>query len=70
MKLIYMADGLFLYRINNRFYVTDQHNNVLKQAKTVGTCDRYVLKVLHSRRAAERVASEKAHQDSNKYLSL
>jgi hypothetical protein len=57
MKLICMADGLFLYRTNNHFIVTDQDNNILKEAKTVGTCDRYILQVLHSRRAAEKYAS-------------
>jgi len=57
MKLICMADGLFLYRINNHFIVTDQDNNILKEAKTVGTCDRYILQVLNSRRAAEKYAS-------------
>jgi hypothetical protein len=29
----------------------------LKEAKTVGTCDRYILQVLNSRRAAEKYAS-------------
>ena len=57
MKLICMADGLFLYRTNNHFIVTDQDNNILKEAKTVGTCDRYILQVLQSRRAAEKYAN-------------
>jgi hypothetical protein len=52
-----MADGLLLYRTNNHFIVTDQDNNILKEAKTVGTCDRYILQVLNSRRAAEKYAS-------------
>ena len=57
MKLICMADGLFLYRTNNHFIVTDQDNNILKEAKTVGTWNRYILQVLNSRRAAEKYAS-------------
>ena len=33
MKLIYMADGLFLYETDNGYVVKDQDNNILKQVK-------------------------------------
>ena len=34
MKLIYMADGLFLYEKENSYVVMDQNDNVLKEANT------------------------------------
>ena len=70
MKLIYMADGLFLYEKENSYVVMDQHDNILKEAKTSKTCSSYISRTLQSRRAAEREASEKANQDSNKYPSI
>ena len=70
MKQIYMADGLFLYKIDNTYIVKDQHDNILKEAKTSKTCSSYISRTLKSRRAAEREASEKANQDSNKYPSI
>jgi hypothetical protein len=65
MKLIYMADGLFLYEKENSYVVMDQHDNVLKELKTSTSCARYILKTLQSRRAAERYAIEKTNQDKN-----
>ncbi len=65
MKLIYMADGLFLYEKENSYVVMDQHDNVLKELKTSTSCARYILKTLHSRRAAERKAIEKTNRDKN-----
>ena len=53
-ELIYMADGLFLYKIDDSYVVKDQNDNILKQAKTYQTCSRYILKTLQSRRAAEK----------------
>jgi len=70
MKQIYMADGLFLYKTDNTYIVKDQHDNILKEAKTSKTCSSYISRTLKSRRAAEREASEKANQDSNKYPSI
>ena len=58
MKLIYMADGLFLYEKENSYLVMDQNDNVLKECKTSTSCARYILKTLHSRRVAEREAIE------------
>ena len=57
-ELIYMADGLFLYKTDDSYVVKDQNDNILKQAKTYQTCSRYILKTLQSRRAAEREAIE------------
>ena len=53
-ELIYMADGLFLYKTDDSYVVKDQNDNILKQAKTYQTCSRYILKTLQSRRAAEK----------------
>ena len=65
MKLIYMADGLFLYEKENSYVVMDQNDNILKELKTSTSCARYILKTLQSRRAAERQAIEKTNQDKN-----
>jgi len=46
MKLIYMADSLFLYETDNGYIVTDQNDNVLKEFKTSASCSRYILKTL------------------------
>ena len=54
MKMLYMADGLFLYKTDDSYIVKDQNDNILKQAKTYQTCSRYILKTLQSRRAAEK----------------
>ena len=53
-ELIYMADGLFLYKTDNTYIVKDQNDNILKEAKTSKTCSSYILKTLQSRRAAEK----------------
>ncbi len=70
MKLIYMADGLFLYKKENSYVVMDQNDNVLKELKTSTSCARYILKTLQSRRAAERQAIENTHQDKNKNCAI
>jgi len=61
-KLIYMADGLFLYETDDGYIVTDQNDNILKQSKTSTTCSRYISKTLQSRRAAERYAIEEINK--------
>ena len=53
-ELISMADGLFLYKTDNTYIVKDQNDNILKEAKTSKTCSSYILKILQSRRAAEK----------------
>ena len=61
-KLLYMADGLFLYKKENSYIVMDQLDNILKEASTSQTCSRYILKTLQSRRAAERAAIEETNK--------
>ena len=61
-KLIYMADGLFLYKKENSYIVMDQQDNILKEASTSQICSRYILKTLQSRRAAERAAIEETNK--------
>ena len=70
IELIYMADGMFLYKTENSYVVMDQNDNVLKEAKTSKTCSSYISKTLQSRRAAERYAIENTHQDKNKNWSI
>jgi len=69
-KLIYMADGLFVYKLEAGYIVKDQHGYTLKTAKTIKTCDNYVQAQLTSRRAAEREANEKINQDKKTNRSL
>lgn len=61
-KLLYMADGLFLYKKENSYIVMDQLDNILKESSTSQTCSRYILKTLQSRRAAEREAIEEINK--------
>ena len=70
MKLIYMADGLFLYEKENSYVVIDQQDNILKEAKTSKTCSSYISRTLQSRRAAERAAIENTNQDKNKNCAI
>jgi hypothetical protein len=67
MKMISMADGLFLYKTDSGYIVKDQHDNILKESKTSTTCSRYILKTLQSRRAAE---NEAINQDKNQNRSI
>ena len=64
IELIYMADGLFLYKTDDSYVVKDQNDNILKQAKTSKTCSSYISKTLQSRRAAERYAIEKINKST------
>ena len=59
-----MADGFYVYKMEEGYAVKDQFGYTLKTAKTVKTCDTYVQKQLETRRAAERYAIEKINQDS------
>jgi hypothetical protein len=65
-----MADGLFVYKTEDGYCVMNEIGFILKSAKTIQTCDRYVQSELTSRRTAERYASEKAHQDQNQHSSI
>ena len=55
IKLIYMADGLFVYKTEDGYSVTNHQGYVLKSAKTIQTCDRFVQKELNQRRADEKI---------------
>jgi len=70
IKLIYMADGLFLYKTDDGYIVMNEFGFILKSAKSIKTCDQYIQSELQSRRTAEREAIEKTHQDQNQYRSL
>ena len=65
-----MADGLFLYKTNDGYIVMNEIGFILKSAKSIQTCERYIQLELQSRRTAEREAIEKTHQDQNQYRSL
>ena len=69
-KFIYMADGFYVYKMEDGYAVKDQFGYTLKTAKTVKTCDNYVQKQLETRRAAERYAIEKTNQDKNQSRSV
>ena len=61
-RLITMADGLFLYKTGDEYFVENPDGIVLKQSQTIQTCNKYINKELQSRRAAEREAIEKINQ--------
>ena len=65
-----MADGLFLYKTDDGYIVMNEIGFILKSAKSIKTCERYIQLELQSRRTAEREAIEKTHQDQNQYRSL
>ncbi len=69
-KFLYMADGFYVYKMEDGFEVKDQFGYTLKSAKTIKTCDTYVQKELESRRAAERYAIEKINQDQEKNRAI
>jgi hypothetical protein len=60
MKLVYMADGLFLYKSCDGYVVMDENDNILKLSKTSQTCSKFISKTLEHRRA-----NEKIHQNQN-----
>jgi hypothetical protein len=57
MKLITMADGLFLYKTDTGYKVENPDGVTLKEGKTIQTCNQYINKELQARRTAERYAS-------------
>ena len=69
-KFLYMADGFYVYKVDDGYSVTDQYGYIIKTAKTLKTCDSYVQKQLDCRRTAERYAIEKINQDKNTNLPL
>ncbi len=64
-KFIYMADGFYVYKMEDGYAVKDNFGYTLKAAKTVKTCERYVQQQLQTRRELERYAIEKINQDKN-----
>ena len=62
-KFIYMADGFYVYKMEDGYAVKDQFGYTLNSAKTVKTCERYVQQQLQERRAVERKVIEKINQD-------
>ena len=69
-KFIYMADGFYVYKVDDGYSVTDQYGYIIKTAKTLKTCDSYVQKQLETRRAAERYAIERINQEHNNNRSI
>ena len=69
-KFLYLADGFYVYKMEDGFEVKDQFGYTLKSAKTVKTCDSYVQKQLETRRAAERYAIERINQEHNNNRSI
>lgn len=69
-KFIYLADGFYVYKMEDGYAVKDQFGYTLKSAKTVKTCDSYVQKQLETRRAAERYAIERINQEHNNNRSI
>lgn len=57
MKLITMADGLFLYKTDTGYKVENSDGVTLKEGKTILMCNQYISKELQSRRTAEKYAS-------------
>jgi hypothetical protein len=57
-----MADGFYVYKMEDGYAVKDQFGYTLKTAKTVKTCENYVQLQLQSRRAAERYAIEEINK--------
>jgi len=60
-----MADGFYVYKMEEGYAVKDKFGYTLKTAKTVKTCERYVQQQLQTRRELERYAIEKINQDKN-----
>jgi hypothetical protein len=57
-----MADGFYVYKMEDGYAVKDQFGYTLKTAKTVKTCENYVQLQLQTRRAAERYAIEEINK--------
>jgi hypothetical protein len=57
MKLIMMADGLFLYKTDTGYKVENPDGVTLTTGKTVRVCDYFISKELQARSTAERYAS-------------
>jgi hypothetical protein len=69
-KFIYLADGFYVYKMEDGYAVKDQFGYTLKTAKTLKTCDKYVQQQLQTRRVAERYAIEKINQDQKENRAI
>ena len=65
-KFLYIADGFYVYKMEDGYAVKDQFGYTLKTAKTVKTCDRYVQQQLQDRRYAEKFVIERINQQHEK----
>lgn len=54
-KLLSMADGLYSYKNGDAYTAEDEDGNILKQAKTSRTIQRFVLQTLQERRSKEKL---------------
>jgi hypothetical protein len=72
MKIDFISrtEDFYLYKTEDGYAVIGQFGFVLKKAKTVKTCERYIQKQLESIRAAERYAIEKINQDQDKNRAI
>ena len=66
IELIYMADGFYVYKMEDGYAVKDQFGYTLKTAKTLKTCDKYVQAQLQDRRKAEKFVIERINQQHEK----
>ena len=65
-KFIYLADGFYVYKMEDGYAVKDQFGYTLKTAKTLKTCDKYVQQQLQDRRKVERYVIERINQEHEK----
>jgi hypothetical protein len=70
IDFISRTEYFYLYKTEDGYAVIGQFGYILKKAKTVKTCERYIQKQLESRRAAERYAIEKINQDQDKNRAI
>ena len=65
-KFIYLADGFYVYKMEDGYAVKDQFGYTLKTAKTLKTLDKYVQQQLQDRRNAEKFVIERINQQHEK----
>ena len=72
MKIDFISrtEDFYLYKTEDGYAVIGQFGFVLKKAKTVKTCERYIQKQLESRRAAERYAIEQINREQIRNRSI
>ena len=70
IDFISRTEDFYLYKTEDGYAVIGQFGYILKKAKTVKTCERYIQKQLESRRAAERYAIEQINREHIKNRSI